>query len=592
MTDASAPPARRPHRRRWIGWTVAALAAILLVCIAWVLVRGLNAVTSLQAVKTSASHLQADVAAGDLADAARDARALSRHASSARDLTSDPVWRAFEIVPWLGSDFTAVREIAQIADDLAARGVQPLLTASKSIDLKGFGLRDGAVDLAPFTKVQRPLASASAAFARASTGAARIDAGALLPPLADAVTELRSAVDEAGGIVGALHDAATLIPSMLGGDGARTYIIAMLNNAELRSDGGIIGALAAVRADQGSLSIVGQASAADFRRLDPALPLTAATDALFGDGPGRYMQNITSIPDFTEAAPLLATRWQDTFGTSVDGVVAIDTVVAQHLLRATGPQQVGPLRLDADNVLPTLLSDVYRVVPDPDAQDAVFAGVAAQLFTAALHGENPRALIGAMTEAVDENRVRLWSAHESEQRVLAASALGGELPRDTTGHPHVGVLLNDTTGGKMDYYTEADITVATGTCHGDATTRVSVTWSSTAPADAASALPEYVTGGGHFGVEAGHVRTLVAVYGPEGATPSRIRRDGAEEPVQTASLDGRIAVQHDVLLAPGESTTIAVDYIGTGAGVRTTDVVHTPMASDPRIKSVKLACTS
>ncbi len=565
---------------------------LLLLCIGWVVVRGLNAVTDLQAVKTSASQLRTDVAAGDLSTATAEAHSLAKHADSARGLTSDPIWRAFEIVPWLGPNLTAVREAARIADDIATEGMTPLLAASEGIDLKRFGLHDGAIDLAPFTKAQKPLAAAAAAFSRASADAGRIGTDSLLPPLADAVSELRSTVDEANGIVGTLHDAAALIPSMLGIDGPRTYVIAMLNNAELRSDGGIVGALAVVQADHGSLSIAGQASTADFPALADPLPLRASTTALFGDGPGRYIQNISSIPDFAEAAPLLATRWQDRFGARIDGAVAIDTVVAQHLLRVTGPQQVGPLRLDADNVLRTLLSDVYRLVPDPRAQDAVFAGVAGRLFTAALHSQDPRALVTAMADAAAENRIRLWSARDDEQRIIAASALGGALPRDTAEHPHVGVLINDTTGGKMDYYAKASITVATGVCHGDPTTRVSVTWTNTAPADAATSLSEYVTGGGHYGVEPGSIGTRIAVYGPEGATPTNIRRDGVEEKVQTADLDGRIAIQHDFVLAPGATSTITVDYIGTGTGIRSTDIVHTPMASDPKVESVKLSCAS
>ncbi|MDT0156739.1 DUF4012 domain-containing protein [Microbacterium sp. ARD32] len=591
MTDSTAPlPPASP--RRWIRWSIAAIALVLLLAIGWVVVRGLSAVSSLQTVRTAAAQLRSDVASGDLTRAADRAHDLEREASSAHALTSDPVWRAFEILPWIGADFTAVREVSRIADSIAADGVQPLLEASDGIDLTGFGLRDGAVDLAPFEKAQKPLSSASAAFSRAVADAGRIRVDGLLPPLADAVSELRDAIGEADSVMATLHDSATLIPPMLGGDGPRTYIVAMLNNAELKSAGGIIGALAVVRADEGRISIVGNASTVDFPPLVEPLPVSAATNALFGDGPGRYVQNIASIPDFTEGAPLLAERWRGAFGGDVDGVIAVDTVVAQRLLRVTGPQQVGPLRLDADNALTVLLSDVYRDLPDPRAQDAVFAETAAKLFSAAMRTDDPRALLAAMTDAADQNRIRLWSAHADEQRILAASSLGGALPRDTAEQPVVGVLINDTTGGKMDFYARADIVVATGVCHGDATTRVTVTWRSTAPADAASTLPEYVTAGGHYGVPAGSIRSLIAVYGPEGATPARIERDGAQEPVQTAGLDGRIAVQHDVLLAPGESTTITVDYIGAGAGVRSTAVVHTPMAFGPDVASGKLVCGS
>jgi hypothetical protein len=82
------------------------------------------------------------------------------------------------------------------------------------------------------------------------------------------------------------------------------------------------------------------------------------------------------------------------------------------------------------------------------------------------------------------------------------------------------------------------------------------------------------------------------VYGPEGATPSHIDRDGEEETVQTALLGDRTAVQHEVLLAPGESTTITIEYTGTGAGERLTEVEHTPMVGTPEITREQLRCAS
>ena len=88
-----------------------------------------------------------------------------------------------------------------------------------------------------------------------------------------------------------------------------------------------------------------------------------------------------------------------------------------------------------------------------------------------------------------------------------------------------------------------------------------------------------MTADGFYGVPAGSTRTLVTVYGPEGATPSHIDRDGEEVGVQTALLGSRSAVQQEVLLAPGESSKITVEFQGTGAGERLTVVDHTPMVN-------------
>ncbi|MFS0893267.1 DUF4012 domain-containing protein [Microbacterium sp. 179-I 3D3 NHS] len=583
---------RLPRRRRWIGWTVGLVLTLLLVAVGWVAIRGIGAVSDLQRVASGASQLKKAIAEGDLEGAAPVARSIASHAESAHALTSDPVWHAFGVLPWLGPNFRAVSEVAEIADDVAADALTPLLDVAADFDLASLGFAGGTIDLAPFAQIEKPLGTASAALTSAEQRARRIDAESTLPPLAEAVGELRSSVTEAATVVGSLHGASVLLPTMLGGEGPRDYVLAMQNNAELRSSGGIIGSIALLHVENGSISLQTQASSRDFPPLDEPLPVSESTTALFEDRPGRYLQNLTSIPDFSEAGPTIAARWIGRFGGTVDGVIAVDAVVAEHLLAATGDLAFGPFTATADTVTSILLSEIYATIPDPVVQDQVFAQAASGLFAAALTGGDPKKLIGALAESAGEGRIRIWSAHEDEQAVLAASALGGIIPEDGPAATFVGVLMNDTTGAKMDYYTRASIVTAVGTCDGAPTTRVEVTWTNTAPADAAASLPLYVTGGGAYGVPAGSVGTLIAVYGPDGATPSRIDRDGSEEGVQTAMLGDRSVVQHDVVLAPGESTTITVEFQGEGAGAEFTETLTTPLIEAAEMSHEELRCGS
>ena len=581
---------RLPVRRRWLRWVIGVFVTTIVLAVGWVTIRGIGAVTDLQQVAAASSRLKAAITSGDLDAAASEAKSIAHHAESANELTSDPVWTAFGIIPWLGPNFAAVSEVADIADDVASRALTPVLAAAKDIDLSGLGLSGGTIDLAPFTVVAPSLATADETLGSAESRARQIDADATLPPLADAIREMRSTVTQAATVVGSLHGAATLLPSMLGADGPRDYVIAMQNNAELRSSGGIIGAIALLHAENGRITLSQQASTRDFPALDSALPLSDSTTALFEDRPGRYLQNITNIPDFTEAAPLIATRWKERFGTEVDGVIAVDAVMTSHLLEATGPLSFGGFTATADTVVGVLLSEIYAAVPDPAAQDQVFAQAATALFGAALTNADPQKLIGALAASAGEGRIRIWSAHENEEKLLTASSLGGALPADGPRGTTVGVLLNDATGGKMDYYADAEITTAVGICEGEPTTQVRVTWKNDAPADAATSLPPYVTASGWYGVPAGSTSTLVAVYGPEGATPSHIDRDGKKDAVQTALLGTRSVVQHEVLLAPGESTTITVEFQGEGAGARLTEVSHTPMVRTTEIHREQLKC--
>lgn len=565
------------------------ILTLLVLATGWVTVRGIGAVNDLQQVAATSSKLKEAIGRGDLEEAAALSTRIAHHAQSAHELTSDPIWRGFGLVPWLGPNFSAVSDVAEIADDVASDALVPVLDAAGELDLASLGLSNGAVDLTPFAKIEPSLADASDTLSSAEERALRIDADATLPPLADAVREMRSTVTQAATVVGSLHGASALLPSMLGADGPRNYVIAMQNNAELRSSGGIIGAIALLHAENGRISLVQQASVPDFPSLDTPIPLSESTVALFEDQPGRYMQNLTSIPDFTEAGPAIAKRWQDRFGQPVDGVIAVDAVMTENLLAATGPLAFGPFDATKETVVSLLLSEIYAAIPDPLVQDEIFSQAAGVLLSAALTKAEPKDLVAALAESADQHRIRIWSAHEDEEKLLAASSLGGALPTDDT-ETHVGVLFNDTTGGKMDYYTDAAISTAVGVCDGEPTTQVTVTWTNDAPADAATSLPPYVTAEGFYGVPAGSVRTLITVYGPEGATPSHFDRDGKEEGVQTALLGSRSAVQHQVLLAPGESSTITVEYQGTGAGERLTVVDHTPVIGTPEITREELRC--
>ncbi|WP_250482636.1 DUF4012 domain-containing protein, partial [Caballeronia sp. GACF5] len=79
---------------------------------------------------------------------------------------------------------------------------------------------------------------------------------------------MRGSVTQAATAVGALHGASVLLPTMLGGEGPRSYVLAMQNNAELRSSGGIIGSIALLHAENGRVTLQRQASTRDFPPLD------------------------------------------------------------------------------------------------------------------------------------------------------------------------------------------------------------------------------------------------------------------------------------------------------------------------------------
>ena len=157
------------------------------------------------------------------------------------------------------------------------------------------------------------------------------------------------------------------------------------------------------------------------------------------------------------------------------------------------------------------------------------------------------------------------------------------------------MYLNDGTGSKMDYYLDKTVAVGSSICRKDGrpTSVVQVTIKNTAPADAATSLPEYVTGGGDFGTEPGKIKTLVAVYAPTNAIYLGSTQDGKQVGVQTASDGGHPVAQLQTLLAPGESTTFRVAFLGeakfANAGVQ---AVSTPGVRQGKVEPLSIDCAN
>src|SRR5690606_18556731 len=103
------------------------------------------------------------------------------------------------------------------------------------------------------------------------------------------------------------------------------------------------------------------------------LPLDETTAALFGDLPGRSAADATSILEFPGAAAILAQRWQQYYGETIDGVVAVDVITARHLVDAIGDLTFAGFTADADSIVPILTTEIYNTLPDATAQDAAFA---------------------------------------------------------------------------------------------------------------------------------------------------------------------------------------------------------------------------
>jgi hypothetical protein len=477
-------------------------------------------------------------------------------------------------IPVLGPNFSTVTELAVAADEVASGSARPLLNVSEVLSWDTLGLKSGKLDVTPLR------AGAPAVLAAANTleltyhRLRGIDASTLMPEVATELTRATARLGEMDQDLKTAADAAVLLPNMVDTEKARHYLILVQNSAEVRATGGLPGALALVRVEHGTVELIKQSSGSAMGVKEPALKVDPNQTAIFSARLGKFISDVNLTPDFPTAAKSAKLMWEARYGGSVDGVLAIDPIVLAHLLEASGPISMPadaplgenadlPRKLTAQNVIPTLLSDVYQTLDSNQEQDAYFALASERVFAELTSGMvKGSGLVKAVTRSYEEDRIRLWSNHVEDQNILDDISLGGSVTGISSGGAAFGVYFNDGTGAKMDYYVKRQVQL-TQECATDGYSQytVRVRLHNTAPPDAGTTLPLSVTGGGRFGTPPGSVQTNTVVYGPAQGLIDTVRRDGKKVNFGSYVHSQRPVGVITTRLAPGASTDIQFSFV-------------------------------
>lgn len=589
------PAGRNTKRLRW-ALGLAGVAVVLLAGLA-----GYQALQAREALVNVAGDFEGvsmHLRAGDLASARAGVESARRQARDADEATSGLIWDAASHAPFLGDDVEAVRTVADVSRALADDVLTDVVTASERLDPRRLRPRNGRIALGPLEEVAPAVVSADHELQRQADVVAAVETDSLVAQLAAPVEELQVRLAEAASLSSRASYAVRLLPPMLGADGPRDYLVLFQNNAEIRATGGIPGAVAVLRADNGKLSLERQGTAADLGyHPQPPLRLTSEEVALYERKLGMFGADVNFTPDFPRTAQIARAMWKAEQGQTVDGVLSADPVALSYLLEGTGPVGVpGGTTLSAANAVDLLLSEVYRTQPDAELQNVFFAAAARAVFDAVASGKgDPAVLLEGLTRSANEGRVFAWSAEPREQQLLADTVLGGAVPREAGSSPYVGVFMNDGTAAKMQYYLEHRVDVEPVSCNsgGRQELEVTVTMTSNAPKNA-GALPPSVIGPregglGYFGVRPGYMRINVHLYAPIGGWIKTSAIDGDERPLHEVEHLGHPVGSRSVELAPGQTRTLTYTVVSGLDQPGSAHVRVTPGVRDDGVGEVSAA---
>lgn len=563
---------KRRVRRRLLAGSIwlAVIALTGAVCAGWLGFRAAAIKSDLEGAAQLIPVLKANIAENKPQEAIATVEELRLHTAAAREAAADPLWTLAAAIPGLGPNFSAVTEIAQSADDVSTLGMTPLVEVFGSLNWDSLLPTSGGTNLTPLQEASPSITSAAHAVRVSADRMDRIDATTLLPQIAEPLAQAREQLRAVTGTLDASAHASQVAPPMLGAEQPRNYLLMIQNNAELRASGGIPGALAVITLDKGKLTLGTQSTAGDIGVMSPTLPVDPEQKQIYSGRLGKFMQDVNLTPDFPTTASTAQAMWERKTGQRVNGVVSMDPVALGYVLDATGSVKISspelialasgrlPTELNGKNVVRTLLSDVYAKIEQPQLQDMYFAGVAKEIFSALSSGKgDSRGLLEGIARGTEEGRVLVWSGKPDEQAVIAKYPVSGSVEGPSASPSQFGVYFNDGTGAKMDYYVKRTVQLVKE-CSRDGYVQIKVRVKSTntAPADAATSLPPYVTGAGAFGVPPGTVQSNVVAYGPVQSNVESVVADGKKIAFASHFHAARPVGTVTVVLPPGKSSTV------------------------------------
>ncbi|MGI8795894.1 MAG: DUF4012 domain-containing protein [Acidimicrobiia bacterium] len=565
---AGAPESSRA-RARHPGRTALVLAAWGLVALA--AAGGFAAWRGLQEVRAAQASLNAALDAGRAgdADAAGVAFADAAGAFERGERWLGPLAWVGRVVPVVTDNLEAARELAGGGADVSRAGAELAQASGERLEVTA-----GTVDI---DEVRRLTPDIEAAARLVREVSARIDGlrrPFLVGPVGDEVdradAELTQTAGEADRAVAAAHVA----PAIFGGDEPRRYFLAIQNPAELRGTGGIIGSWGILTVQDGEVDLENVERTRLLNELGPALAdsqrqLDAPPDYVErygGYAPAQIWQNLNMSPDLPTVGRLIANLAPQTVAGPVDGVVAVDPVGLQALLRLTGPVIVEgwPVPVDASNVIDVTLRQAYDAFSQEERED--FLGdVAEVVWDRATEVElgNPARLARELGRAGRDGHLMLWFADPEEQELAVELGVGGAVPAPRS--DSLLVTNQNASANKVDYYLTrridyaVELTPDRSAVSADLDGRLELRLDNGAPAG----ITSFALGPWDERFQPGENRSFVSVYTPLGSTAATL--DGLPVPVDPATEIGRNVFSSFLSLPAESSRTFAMDFEGTVA---------------------------
>jgi Protein of unknown function (DUF4012) len=275
-----------------------------------------------------------------------------------------------------------------------------------------------------------------------------------------AIEKKRSALVQIGKLQ---SDIATLLPVMralpsaIGVHGTKTYLVAVMNPAEMRASGGAPLSVAFLSFTNGKMTTPVQGATSDLTNTNQKTVFDKFPNDPWQTAAAQKFVNTTFNPSFPVSAEQMIRAAPSNFsGLHPDGVIALDIVAVEKLLQATGPINTAAYDtpITAENIVQMLLVNAYTE-ENTAANIAARHKVNDQLMSIMLSRlTNGGGLIGkvrALGGAIPSRHLQMYFRDHRLQDLVTQQQLGGQVPVPSVGNLSA-VYTQNTNQSKMDVF--------------------------------------------------------------------------------------------------------------------------------------------
>ncbi len=240
------------------------------------------------------------------------------------------------------------------------------------------------------------------------------------------------------------------MPSLLGVDAPATYLITVMNPAELRASGGATLSIGEMSIDNGVITFGEAGNTTDFTDNNEPIVWPPVEGNPWHSSASQPLVNATFAPNWTASGEELLRAWEATTGTAPQGLIALDVQALAELFKITGPVKVeGYPTLNAGNLVKSLVGsydDFKSFEQRKQVNEAIIPVLREKLLEGGKFVQKAQTLI----KEADGRHVVAYFRDPEIETLIDGLGLTGDL--STTTQDYLGVFTQNTNASKVDFW--------------------------------------------------------------------------------------------------------------------------------------------